>query len=250
MDTRLIVDHHRCTGTGVCVSIAPQHLRLVDGTAHPVDGTTLGRDEAQAAAACCPSEALTVDRNNPAVFRVREPIVTLGPAGTDAHAEADKHSGTVRLVESFADIMACAAADPTVHALVAAGYLALDAAGVAADSWADQHFAHSGVLRLERCWESLTKPMCFAIHRSVPRGSVRAVATHPATRVFAARYAPSVRQITVPAKPLAALAAAHQEVDACIASTDVVARFPQLEVVDQFQPTMVWLLYRKAVSDE
>ncbi|MCC3318279.1 ferredoxin [Nocardia africana] len=250
MDTRLIVDRHRCTGSGVCVSIAPHHLRLVDGTAHPVDGTTLGRDDARAAAACCPSEALTIETSNPAVFRVREPIVTLGPAGTDAHAEADKHSGTVRLVESFTDTMACAAADPGVHALVAAGYLALDEAGVAVDSWTDQHFTHSGVLRMERCWESRTKPMCFAIHRTVARTSVRAVATHPATRVFAARYAPSARQFSVRAKPLAALAAAHREVDACIASTDVVARFPQLEVVDEFQPTMVWLLYRKAVSDE
>jgi ferredoxin len=250
MDTRLIVDPGRCTGTGVCLSIAPEHLRLVDGTAQPLDGTTLGLAEARAAAACCPSEALTVAAHDPAVFRVPEPIVTLGPVGTDACTEAGKHSDTVRLVESFADAMASAAADAGVHALVAAGYLALDDTGRAVDSWADQHFTYFGMLGLESCWENLTKPMCFAVHRTVSLTSVRTIATHPATRVFADQYAPSATQVTVRAKPLAARAAAHREVDACIASTDVVARFPQLEVIDEFQPTMVWLLYRKADSNE
>lgn len=250
MDSRLIVDRGRCTGTGVCLSIAPHHLRLVDGTAQPLDGTTLELAAARAAAACCPSEALTVPAPEPARFRIQEPIVTLGPSGTDAHSEAGKHSGTVRLVESFSAAMAVAAADAGVHALVAAGYLALDDAGRAVDSWADQHFTHCGVLQLERCWENLTKPMCFAVNRAVLRTTVRTIATHPATRVFANRYAPSAQQMMVQAKPLAARAAARHEADACIGSTDVVARFPQLEVVDEFQPTMVWLLYRKALGDE
>ncbi|WP_406238341.1 hypothetical protein [Nocardia sp. NBC_01009] len=52
------------------------------------------------------------------------------------------------------------------------------------------------------------------------------------------------------AKPLAARAAAHAEVDACIASADVAARYPQLEIRAEFQPTMVWLLYRKVGGNE
>lgn len=251
MDARLIIDRDRCAGTGVCLPIAAQHLQLVDGIATAtVDGATVSVEQARAAAACCPNDAITVCEREPSGFGLDVPIVTLGPAGTDAEAEARKHSSVVRLVDSFAVAMALAAADGT-RALVAAGYLALDAQDRTVDSWVDQHFHHTGVLQLHRCWESPTKPMCLAVRRDLPRAtSVATVATHPATRVFAARYMPEARLVSVNAKPLAAQAAARGEVDACIASVDVVARYQQLEVRFEWQPTMVWLLYGKGDGDE
>jgi ferredoxin len=251
MDARLIIDRDRCAGTGVCLPIAGQNLQLVDGiaTAAP-DAATIGVEQARTAAACCPSTAITVCETNPTAFHLDAPIVTLGPAGTDAEAEARKHTALVQLVDSFADAMALAA-DQDVCALVAAGYLALDTEGRTTDSWVDQHFGHTGALRLQRCWESPTKPMCLAVHRDLPgRTPVQTVATHPATRVFATRYAPGARLVTVNAKPLAAHAAAHGEVDACIASVDVAARYPQLDVRYEWQPTMVWLLYSTGGGDE
>ncbi|MGY2119306.1 ferredoxin [Nocardia gipuzkoensis] len=248
MDARLIIDRDRCAGTGVCLPIASPHLQLADGAARAVDGTTIGIERARAAAACCPNEAITVCAQPPAVFRVDAPIVTLGPSGTDAQAEAGKHTGQVRLVDSFPDAMRVAAENPGLRALVAAGYLALDAEVGLVDSWVDQHFTYTGVLRLERCWESPTKPMCMAVRRDIGR-PIATVATHPATRVFATRYAPGARQVSVHAKPLAARAAAHAEVDACIASVDVAARYPQLEIRAEFAPTMVWLLYVKVGRD-
>ncbi|MGW0047018.1 ferredoxin [Nocardia cyriacigeorgica] len=251
MDARLIIDRHRCAGTGVCVPIAAQHLHLVDGIATAAaDGTAVSIEQAHAAAACCPNDAITVCERGAAGLGLGAPIVTLGPAGTDAEAEARKQTSVVRLVDSFADAMAAATAGE-VLALVAAGYLALDADDRTVDSWVDQHFTHTGVLRLHRCWESPTKPMCLAVRRDLPRqASVATVATHPATRVFAARYAPGAQLVSVDAKPLAARAAAHGEVDACIASVDVVARYSQLDVRVEWQPTMVWLLYGKDGGDD
>ncbi|MCC3328281.1 hypothetical protein [Nocardia abscessus] len=251
MDARLIVDRHRCAGTGVCLPIAGHHLQLADGAVVAVEGTTLALRQARAAAACCPNEAITVCEQPPAAFHLDAPIVTLGPPGTDAHTEADKHTNDVLLVDSFPEAMRAAADDPRLRALVAAGYLALDEEAHIVDSWVDQHFTHTAALRLERCWESPTKPMCLAVRRDIGRGGVIAtIATHPATRVFATRHVPAARQVSVNAKPLAARAAAHAEVDACIASVDVAARYPQLEIRAEFAPTMVWLLYRKAGGDE
>ncbi|GAB4590195.1 ferredoxin [Nocardia sp. IFM 10818] len=250
MDARLIIDATRCAGTGVCLPIAAHHLSLLDGRAAVLDGTTLALAQARAAAACCPNEAITVCEQAAAEFWVDAPIVTLGPVGTDAQAEAARHTRHVRLVDSFAAAMRGAAADTRVRALVAAGYLALDEHDRATDSWVDQHFTHTGVLRIERCWETPTKPMCFATRRALGDGTVTTVATHPATRVFAARHAPSARLITVNAKPLAAAAAARGEADACIASIDVVTTHPQLQIIAEFAPTMVWLLYTRADRDE
>ncbi|WP_084496029.1 ferredoxin [Nocardia shimofusensis] len=252
MDARLIIDRDRCAGTGVCLPIAAAHLQLVDGIATAtVDGAPVSIGQAGAAAACCPNDAITVCEQEPATFELDAPIVTLGPAGTDAEAEARKHAAVVRLADSFADAMAAAAAAEGTWALVAAGYLALDADDRTTDSWVDQHFTHAGVLRLHRCWESPTKPMCLAVRRDLPRQApVATVATHPATRVFATRHTPEAQLVSVNAKPLAARAAAYGEVDACIASVDVVARYPQLEVRIEWQPTMVWLLYGKDGGDE
>ncbi|WP_216916755.1 ferredoxin [Nocardia noduli] len=246
MDVRLIIDPARCTGTGVCLSISPQ-LRLVDGLAT----CAVGIDAAVAAdaAACCPNQAITVHDDGHDRFDRDCPIVTLGPEGTDAHAEASRHSGDVRLVASFADAMAAATRDWQVRALIAAGYLAVDRDGRTLDSWVDQHFSHTGVLELLRCWQSPTKPMCLAVRTDLGRGTViGSVATHPATRFFARRYAPAARHVTVEAKPLAAHAAARGQVQACIASVDIVARYPQLEVRAEFAPTMVWMLYGKQAA--
>jgi hypothetical protein len=238
---RLDIDPNRCKATGVRLSISPGHLRIADGTAHTLPDTSTS-----AAAECCPGEAITVvtEPLGGAVFTVDSPIATLGPAGTDAQAEAVKHSSDVRLVDSFADAMALARGGAAM-ALIAAGYIERDGDRTV-DSWSDQHFTHHRELRVARLWESRTKTMCIALRHSVADVTqVRSVAVHPATAALLDLHHVPGRRVFVNAKPHAAAAAAGGQVDACIASLDVVTDIPELRVVARIDPTMVWLLYTR-----
>ncbi|MFC6090657.1 ferredoxin [Saccharothrix lopnurensis] len=54
------VDRSRCLGTGMCSSIAPDHFRLEDGTATPVNPSVEPADAVVDAAESCPMEAILV----------------------------------------------------------------------------------------------------------------------------------------------------------------------------------------------
>ncbi|CCH28755.1 ferredoxin [Actinosynnema sp. NPDC047251] len=56
----LEVDRDTCVGSGMCVSIAPDHFRLDAGTAEPVDGSVDPDDAVLEAAESCPMEAILV----------------------------------------------------------------------------------------------------------------------------------------------------------------------------------------------
>jgi len=170
-------------------------------------------------------------------------ISTLGPSGTDSANEAGKRSSVVLLFPSF--VAAVENAQKTNgYALVPTGYLnILD--GKLTDSWVDMHFRLTGQMRVVDVWESPTKAMCLAINRErvADRASIRSIASHPATAVFARQTCADAVITFVTSKPLAVEAAASGRVDACIGSADVVAEFP-LEPLDHFHPTMVWILYQ------
>lgn len=170
-------------------------------------------------------------------------ISTLGPGGTDSANEARKRSSTVLLFPSF--VAAVENARRTNgFALVPTGYLdILD--GNLADSWVDMHFRLLGRMRIVDVWESPTKVMCLAINRErvADRASIRTIASHPATAVFARQTCADAEITFVTSKPLAVEAAAHGQVDACIGSVDVVTEF-SLDPLDHFHPTMVWTLYQ------
>jgi hypothetical protein len=171
-------------------------------------------------------------------------VATLGPAGTDAENEANKHFDEVVLRGSFPAAMEFACSLDAC-ALVPAGYLDAHDSGIG-DSWVSLHFRYLDRLELLALWESQTKPMCLAINngRVGSAQDVRSVALHPATEEFAGHALGDGPQRTyVKAKPLAVDLAATGDVDACLGSCDVVERHPALTIVEVFTPTMVWCLY-------
>ncbi|MTH98076.1 hypothetical protein [Roseibium sp. RKSG952] len=93
--------------------------------------------------------------------------------------------------------------------------------------------------------------MCLAINRKrVPNtGSVRSIALHPATSVFARQICGNAEMTFFNSKPLAVEAAAAGHFDACIGSIDTVSDLP-LQAVNFFRPTMVWTLYQSVHSPE
>ena len=170
-------------------------------------------------------------------------ISTLGPSGTDSAHEARRHCSDVRLFPSFAT--AAEHAERTGgYVLIPAGYLDVQG-GSQADTWVVMHFRLLGRMRIVDVWESPTKTMCLAINRKrvADRDSIRSIALHPATAVFARQACADAEITFFSSKPLAVEAAASGLVDACIGSVDVVAD-SLLEPVDYFHPTMVWTLYR------
>ena len=170
-------------------------------------------------------------------------ISTLGPSGTDSAHEARKCCSKVLLFPSFAAAIDHAQ-ETNGYALVPAGYLDFQE-GELTDAWVHMHFRHLGRMRIVDVWESSTKPMCLAInrHRVADRESIRSIAVHPATTVFAQQACVDAEITFFSSKPLAVEAAVSGRVDACIGSVDVVADSP-LEPVEHFNPTMVWILYR------
>lgn len=169
-------------------------------------------------------------------------ISTLGPIGTDSDHEARKHCSNVELFPSF-PAAAANALETGGYALVPAGYLDFQD-GEMADSWVDLHFRLLGLVRIVDVWESPTKEMCLAINseRVQDRESIRSIALHPATAVFARQVTANAEISYFSSKPLAVGAAESGRVDACIGSVDVVAS-SSLKPVGYFRPTMVWILY-------
>ncbi|MEU8542997.1 hypothetical protein AB0C52_23930 [Streptomyces sp. NPDC048717] len=168
-------------------------------------------------------------------------MATLGPQGTDAHCEAQRHFADVLLADSFELAMQVAIAS-RCHAMVAAGWVERGGpdAGVS-DLWVNLHFRYLGKAELVGMWQAPTKPMCLATAASVQWP--RTVALHPATDVFADLYAPSASRHYVDAKPLAVRQVTEGRTEACIGSVDVVQQ-AGLTIRAQWQPTMAWFLYQ------
>ncbi len=170
-------------------------------------------------------------------------VVTLGPAGTDAEAEARQHFRNVDLVDSFATAMEHAEKMGS-YALVPAGYLKYHGDSLA-DTWVDLHFRWNRRMQLAAVWENSTRTMCFVYSsdRVAALNEVRSIALHPATRTLAESVAPHARLRFVDAKPLALRAVLDCQVDACICSLDMVPKSDSLRVETVFNPTMLWCLY-------
>jgi hypothetical protein len=170
-------------------------------------------------------------------------VITLGPAGTDADAEARRHWARVRLTESFRAAMR-EAHELNIWALICAGYVRR-AEDKIIDSWVRLHFEWSGRMSLHAVWKSPTKPMCIAGRDVRELDEINTLALHPSTEPFAEMRVPRAQLTYFDAKPLAVYSAAAGEVDACIGSVDVVSSFG-LRVLVEFQPDMVWCAYRSS----
>lgn len=170
-------------------------------------------------------------------------VVTLGPTGTDAQAEASKFFKTILLADSFEQAMT-QAYETRAQALIAAGFLDRSGQGITR-GWVDLHFEWLDRMRVSATWESPTKVMCLATNpRRVKRlAEVQSVAIHPSTEALARRYLPHAEFTYTRAKPIAVEHAETGEVDACLGSRDVVQRSETLVIHETFRPTMVWCLY-------
>ncbi|MER5417626.1 hypothetical protein [Streptomyces virginiae] len=80
-------------------------------------------------------------------------VATLGPMGTDAHAEAQRHFDQVILTATFGTAVEAALLQQT-YALVAAGFVERDRAGVITGG--DLHFRHLGQLEVADTWVAPT----------------------------------------------------------------------------------------------
>lgn len=60
MSWLVTVDAGRCTGSGICASLASAHFTYADGRPTPPDGPVEPDDDLVAAAECCPMEAIVV----------------------------------------------------------------------------------------------------------------------------------------------------------------------------------------------
>ncbi|GAA1944395.1 hypothetical protein [Kitasatospora viridis] len=180
------------------------------------------------------------------VRRSRLVVATLGPTGTDAHAEASRRFRAVRLTDSFEQAMQAAVRDGT-PAVVAAGFVERDhPTGEVSDLWVNLHFRYTGKAELVEVWQAPTKPICLATAPTVRHP--RTIALHPATATFADRTAPDAERRWTNAKPLAVREVIEGRADGCVASTDL-ARRAGLTVLEEFRPTMVWCLYQAVNAD-
>ena len=173
-------------------------------------------------------------------------LATLGPAGTDAEAEARQLGADVTLCGSFPLAMGWAHENQG-HALVAAGYL--DVHERTFPAWVDLHFSFREQLSLRAVWESPTKEMCVAVRtgQCADLDEVRSVALHASTRSLVADlFESGVELDYVRAKPLAVGKLVDGVVDACVGSVDVVGRHSELTILESFTPSMVWCLYGPA----
>ncbi|MFK0111592.1 hypothetical protein [Streptomyces sp. NPDC091217] len=187
---------------------------------------------------------LISDASLPEAVDTSSEVVTLGPPGTDAEAEALKHFRSVRLVESFPAAMADAEQRGS-YALVPAGYLQYGRHGGIRDAWVDLHFRWHLRMKVVASWENSTRPMCLAVDPTHVKdlGDVRVIALHPATREFAKATVPQAEFHYFDAKPLALQAALEGRADACICSADLVMASGELQIEETFSPTMLWCLY-------
>ncbi|UQW99112.1 hypothetical protein [Streptomyces sp. RerS4] len=181
------------------------------------------------------------------IERRRGVVATLGPEGTDAHAEALRLFDQAVLAPTFDAALRYAYENDT-FALVAAGFV--ERAGEAVrDLWVDMHFRNLGRMRVDEVWVSPTKDMCVATRSHGSPETARSLALHPATRVFADTFVPGARRRYVDAKPVAVRLVAQGKADCCIGSVDVVERHG-LRIHEVFRPTMVWCLYRRLQDRE
>ncbi|MFD4320461.1 hypothetical protein [Streptomyces sp. NPDC058548] len=175
-------------------------------------------------------------------------VYTLGPDGTDAHAEATRLFDAVAVAPTFEKAV-CMAHAARAYALVATGFVER-AGGAITDLWVNLHFRNLSRMRVVGVWESPTKLMCLATRRpTLDLGDVQSVALHPATEVFAAQFVPCAERRYVDAKPLAVQQVSDGVAEACIGSVDVVSA-AGLTVRKEFQPSMVWCLYQAIEAGE
>lgn len=174
-------------------------------------------------------------------------IATLGPAGTDSEnaakriLESQQIPGHVVLCESFEAAKEHAIQNNS-YFLIPTAYAVRGADGTVKDTWGDFNFREADRLEIVDSFALPLKDMCVAKNKDCI--NPQSVALHPATEVFAQKYTPDLRRDYIHSKPLAVEQCSRGESDMCIGSADVIERFSNLEIIERFNPKMVWVLYK------
>lgn len=174
-----------------------------------------------------------------------KPVVTLGPSGTDSEHAARHLTDQIRLVASFEEAMETAYRED-LYALVCCGYKRKQN-GVVVESWVDLNFRYLNRLEVMGTYSAPTKPMCIARNRNSKQA--QSMVIHPSTEEFLSSFphiTAGLKLDYVNNKPSAVQMTARGEFDLCIGSLDVVHSHPELEVLEVFQPQMVWSVYHKS----
>lgn len=178
-------------------------------------------------------------------YQLRD-IATLGPEGTDSEDAARQVmksrgiGGRVSPCNSFYDAVEHAIANHS-YCLIPAAFKRSDEEGKVVDTWGDLNFREQRLELIDALVLPL-KEMCFARNNSCE--NPESIALHPATTVFADKFAPELERKAIDSKPLAVKACSDGIVDMCIGSSDVVESFPNLTIERRFTPNMIWALYR------
>lgn len=169
-----------------------------------------------------------------------EIIATLGPIGTDSHKQAERLGARVSLHDTFHAAVEHAKLYKT-KLLVPAGFREKHAGKQF--SWVDFHFENLGIIELEKVWFEETMPMIL-LHKSY-----NSIAIHPSTSSLVLDLE-KYKHIQHTKSKVEAYELFKQGVaSAAIASTCITNKESDHEYIkDQFNPTMVWCLYKMKSS--
>lgn len=173
-------------------------------------------------------------------------IATLGPDGTDSSAAAEEIMekrgipGKVTLYDTFADALESAIMNGS-YFLIPAAYAQRDKEGRITESFGDFNFRNMDRFIAADAFVLNLKEMCLAKRCDKPQS----ISLHPATEVFADKYAPGLRREYTASKPAAVDMCSTGVTDRCIGSVDVVATHANLKIIERWQPQMVWVLYTR-----
>ena len=177
---------------------------------------------------------------------IRIGIATLGPKGTDSENAAiniqlkEKIKGEIILKDTFYNALDFAIENNS-HFLIPAAFKRTNNEGKVVDTWGDINFRYTNEIEIVKTYNLPLKEMCIARNKNIE--SIDSVIIHPATEPFANAYLQGVKIHYTHSKPLAVESCAKGEYAACIGSSDVVMQNNNLEIINRFSPSMVWVLY-------
>ena len=171
-----------------------------------------------------------------------EIIATLGPIGTDSHKQAERLCASVSLHDTFHAAIEHAKRHQT-KLLVPAGFRESRAGKQFA--WVDFHYENIGTLELEKIWFEETMPMVL-LHKSY-----NFIAIHPSTSSLVPEIEKYENIIHTRSKVEAYQLFKDGVASAAIASACMMNRISdRTHIKAQFNPTMVWCLYKMKSSTQ
>jgi len=169
-------------------------------------------------------------------LRMSDVISTLGPVGTDSHAQAQQLGCAVSLHETFYSAIKHAK-DHATKLLVPAGFREVHRKKIF--SWVDFHFDNLDCFFLERVWFADTMPMVH-LHRSYST-----IAIHPSTSGLVPNIKKYKRVVYAKSKVEAYYLFARGLASASVTSINNVSAEDQERYCSAvYTPSMVWCLYR------